>query len=258
MRRSLLFGGLEAIAYNSNRKKFDQNLFEFGFCYSKISDNFNEEIKKQFLEEEHLALFLSGNKTMASWNLKVEPTNIFYLKGYVEGILAKIGININAINIEEINNQFFNSGLNYSYQKKSIVEFGVVSKKLQKKFDLENEVFYADFHWNNIISSIGKNKILFTEIPKYPEVKRDLALLIDKNIKFEQIKNLAYKTERKLLQNVSLFDVYEGKQIADNKKSYAISFILQDMYKTLTDKQIDKIMKKFIFAFKNEFDAEIR
>ncbi|MEA3316999.1 MAG: phenylalanine--tRNA ligase subunit beta, partial [Bacteroidota bacterium] len=257
MRQTLLFGGLESIAYNQNRKNKNLKFYEFGNCYFKKETESDNPLKK-YKEEYKLSLFVTGQNEEKNWNSKSEKTSFFNLKTYIESIIERLGFDLNNINSETVNSDIFSEGLTYSYNKKAIVDFGIVKKQIQNSFDIDNDVFYAEFNWDNIIKLSIKNKIQYTEISKYPEVKRDLALLLDKKIKFSDIKNLAFKTEKKLLKKVGLFDIYEGKNIDAEKKSYALSFILQDENKTLKDKQIDKIMNKFIMLFEKEFDAQIR
>ncbi|MGE0089683.1 MAG: phenylalanine--tRNA ligase subunit beta [Bacteroidales bacterium] len=257
MRQTLLFGGLETIEYNKNRRNKDLKLYEFGNVY-KLKDSKNENPLKNYNEEFHLSMFLYGNKSNENWIVKEEPTSFYLLKSYVENILERLGFDLNKSIIKSINNDIFSEGLSYTYYEKTIVDFGILNKKLAKKFDLDSPVYYADFNWSNVLKIIAKHHIRFAELPKYPEVRRDLALLLNKDVQFGRIKELAFNTERKLLKKVSLFDVYEGEKIGNDKKSYAISFILQDETKTLTDKQIDKIMESFIHVFEKEMDAKIR
>jgi phenylalanyl-tRNA synthetase beta chain len=257
MRQTLLFGGLESVAYNRNRRNLDLKLYEFGNCYN-LKNTESENPLKKYNEEQHLAIFITGNKTEESWIMKEEPTSFFYLKAYVETILEKLGFNLNQIESEEVSSDIFAEGLIYHYNKKQLVHFGILNKKIQKEFDIDTKVYFAEFMWDNILKLSAKNSIRYTETSKYPEVRRDLALLIDKDVNFASIKNLAYKSERKLLKKVSLFDVFEGEKLGANKKSYAVSFILQDENKTLTDKQIDKIMNNFIRVYEKELNAQIR
>ncbi|RLD62930.1 MAG: phenylalanine--tRNA ligase subunit beta [Bacteroidetes bacterium] len=262
MRQTLLFGGLEAIAFNINRKNPDLKFYEFGNCYSINKKNQDENPIKKYNEGFHLSLFVTGLKQQANWIIKAEPSNFYLLKSYVENIMHRLGIDINSVDINELNSDILNYGLHYTHNqnnnKTPFVSFGSVNKKILKAFDIKTDVFYADFDWDAVLKILKTKKVSYTEIAKYPEVKRDLALLLDKKIRFEQIKTLAFNTEKKLLKKISLFDVYEGNKIGEDKKSYAISFILQDPFKTLTDKQIDKIMNKFIKVFDNELGAKIR
>ncbi len=259
MRQSLLFGGLEAVAYNANRRNPDLRLYEFGNCYYQTGKELAEKPLKNYSEDEHLALFITGNKERESWAIPVTESNFFQLKGYVEKLLLKLGLKINSLKIESLSNDLVSEGLIYSTGNgRKIAEFGIVNKKLQKEFEIEMPVYYADILMDNIYLEQKNNTTLFEELPKYPEVRRDLALLIDKSVSFNQISTLANKIEKKLLRQVDLFDVYEGKGVPDGKKSYAISFILRDDMKTLNDKQIDKIMNKLIFNFEKELNAQLR
>jgi len=257
MRQTLLFGGLESIAHNINRRNPDLKLYEFGNCYYKKKTE-NENPLKKFKENRQTAIFITGNKTTESWVNKQEPATFFYLKSFVENILEKLGIDSNQMQQNEVKKDIFSDGLTYSVNNKILVDFGFVNKKILKTFDIDVPVYYAEFNWDNVLKVTATHHIRFTEIPKYPEVRRDLALLIDKEVRFNQIKELAYKTEKKLLKKVSLFDVFEGEKLGNHKKSYAVSFILQDEHKTLTDKQIDKIMNNFIRVFEKEIGAQIR
>ncbi len=257
MRQTLLFGGLESIMYNQNRRNPDLKLYEFGNCYY-LKDSESENLLKKYNEEQHLAIFITGNKTEENWITKVEPTSFFLLKTYVENILEKLGFDLNQIKSEDVSSDLFTEGLSYQYNKNKLVNFGILNKKLLKAFDINTKVYFAEFSWDTVLKLSAKNSIRYTEIPKYPEVRRDLALLLNKEVKFANIKELAYKSERKLLKKVSLFDVFEGEKLGADKKSYAISFILQDENKTLTDKQIDKIMNNFIRVFEKELGAQIR
>ena len=257
MRQTLLFGGLESIMYNQNRRNPDLKLYEFGNCYY-LNDSESENPLKKYKEEQHLAIFITGNKTEESWITKEEPTSFFLLKSYIENILSRLGFDLNKIETEDISSDIFVEGLNYKYNKNQIVNFGILNKEVLKAFDIDTKVYYAEFSWDNVLKLSTKNSIRYTEIPKYPEVRRDLALLLNKEVKFANVKELAHKSEQKLLKKVSLFDVFEGEKLGANKKSYAVSFILQDENKTLTDKQIDKIMNNFIRVFEKELGAQIR
>lgn len=257
MRQSLLFGGLETIAYNINRKNQNLRLFEFGKVYTfhkKEGDNH----LKQYQEENRLALFISGSKNTASWNNREVSSDFFTLKAYGEMILSRLGLRSDYLTTEENNQDIFREGLDYSQNGKHLLSIGVVSSKLLKAFDIGQDVFYADFSWENILKTLKSHTITFRPLPKFPAVKRDLALLLDKKISFKEVKDIALRTEKNLLKNVSLFDVYEGEKLGAGKKSYAVSFTLQDDEKTLTDKQIDKIMNKLIGTYKHLLQAEIR
>ncbi|MEO8235064.1 MAG: phenylalanine--tRNA ligase subunit beta [Flavobacterium sp.] len=247
MRQSLLFSGLEAISFNINRRNNDLKLFEFGKTYHKLLSG-NQE-------NSHLTLFMTGNKTPESWTNPQKPTDFFLFKGYVLAILERLGLS--KIIASPLNTDVFAEGIVYEMGNSTLVEFGTVKKSILKHFDIKQEVFFADFNWNSIIKQISNN-IKFVEISKYPEVRRDLALLLDNEIEFEKIFDIAKKTEKTLLKDVNLFDVYQGKNLPNGKKSYAISFVLQDNSKTLTESQIDKVMSKLTHNFESELGAVLR
>jgi len=248
MRQAMVFSALEAVSYNNNRKRHDLKLFEFGKTYRTIAN------KRQ--EEKHLSLTLTGNKSKFSWNSPQVPSDFFYLKGIVAMLLERLGLQVQ--NTTAITDATFAEGLSYEIKGEEIVRFGLIKKALLKQFDLEEAVLYADFKWDTILNFIGKQKLVLQDIPKYPEVKRDLALLLNDDISFQSIYEIAHRTEKKLLKQVSLFDVYTGKNLPEGKKSYAVSFTLQDENKTLTDNQIEKIMKKLEDNFRSEIGAELR
>ena len=257
MRQSLLFGGLETIAYNINRKNNNLRLFEFGKAYTfhrKEGDNH----LKQYKEEDKLALFITGNKIQASWNSKEEKTDFFNMKSYAEMILIRMGFKPEFLNMEETAEDIYREGLTYSQNGKHIVTLGMLSHSVLKSLDIDQEVYYAEFSWENILKALKNHTISFTPMPKFPAVKRDLALLLDKKVSFKEVRDIAMRTEKSLLKSVSLFDVYEGEKLGTDKKSYAVSFTIQDEEKTLTDKQIDKIMNKLMGAYQHLLGAEIR
>ena len=258
MRQTLLFGGLENIAFNQNRKISDIRFFEFGNTYSKNPDKKGENPLAKYYEEKRLALFVCGNKYTESWNTDSNPTDFFLLKSVVENILKKLGLQYDQIETSPVNTDIFKEGICYRLNDKEIVSFGIIDDSLIKAFDIRQEVFYADFSWNMIMKIASEAVIVSRPVPKYPEVRRDLALLINKEITFEQIRDIAVKAECKLLKTVGLFDVYEGKKIGADKKSYAVSFIFRDDERTLTDKIIDKAMNRLISAFEKELNASIR
>lgn len=257
MRQSLLFGGLETIAYNINRKNNSLKLYEFGKSYT-FHKKEGEDHLKQYREENHLALFLTGNKTTASWNTKEARSDFFTLKAYAEMVLTRLGFKIDMLNVEENTQDILREGLVYTQNGKHLLSLGTVNPKLRKNFDIDQEVYYADFSWENLLKALKNHTTTFVPLPKYPSVKRDLALLLDKKISFKEVKELALRTEKTLLKTVTLFDVYEGEKLGAGKKSYAVSFTLQDDEKTLTDKQIEKIMNKLIGSYKHQLGAEIR
>ena len=258
MRQTLLFGGLESIAYNANRQSKNLKLYEFGNCYFYKGTQLKDKPANNYWEENHLALFVTGNKAPENWTTKEESSSFFGIKSYAEAILKRLGLLNSNLQLADAENEFFSDGLSYSYNQQIVLEIGVVAGSVLKSFDIDAPVYYADFNWDNVFMAHRKHKVLFSELPKFPAVRRDLALLIDKNVKFNQIKQLAMKAERKLLREVDLFDVYEGKGIPEGKKSYAVSFILRDDNKTLNEKQIDKTMQRFIQLFKRELGAELR
>lgn len=247
MRQSLLFSGLEAISYNINRKSTDLKLFEFGKTYHNYPSGYEEK--------KHLTLFLTGNRNQETWTSAQKPTDFFLFKGYVNAILERLGIQ--KTQNQPLSTDVFAEGIAISLGKETVVELGVVKKSILKHFGIKQEVFFADFNWAAILKLVS-NKIKYTEIPKYPEVRRDLALLIDQAVTYESIYTIARQTEKSLLKNIDLFDVYEGQNLPEGKKSYALSFSIQDSSKTLTDEQIDKIMNKLQKNFETELGAVLR
>jgi phenylalanyl-tRNA synthetase beta chain len=247
MRQSLLFSGLEAVSYNINRRNGDLKLFEFGKTYHKLPSGYDEP--------KHLTLFVTGGRSAESWRPGGGPTEFFLFKGYVTSILERLGVC--KIQNKPIASDVFAEGMAIACGNDTLVEFGTVKKSILKHFDIKQEVFYADFNWNLLLKLIG-GKIKFTDIPKYPEVRRDLALLVDESVAFEAIYTIARQTEKLLLKDVNLFDVYQGKNLPEGKKSYAVSFTLQDTSKTLTDEQIDKIMGKLQKNMESELGASLR
>ena len=260
MRQTLLFGGMEAIAYNVNRKAANLRLYEFGHCYSYNKDISSDNHLKRYGENEHLGLFISGKKGKESWTAKQQECNFYELKSYVKNILLKMGFLSENIQQENISSSdTFSEGLKYSDRNsEKIVELGRVNNLIQKRFDMENPVYYADFLLGTLLTDQKFNMVHYQEMPKYPSVKRDLALLLNKGITFKEIQKTAFETEKKLLRSVDLFDVYEGSGIPSDKKSYAVSFILRDDNKTLNDKQIDKTMQRLTNIFEQKFEASLR
>ena len=247
MRQSLLFSGLEAVSYNINRKNADLKLFEFGKTYHNYLAGYEEK--------KHMSLFLTGNRNQESWTSVQKVSDFFLFKGYVSGILSRLGIE-NTQNIP-VTLDVFSEGIAIKFDNETIVELGVIKKSILKHFGIKQEVLYADFDWDLILKKTS-TKIKYAEIPKYPEVRRDLALLLDQNITYESIYKIARQTEKTLLKNINLFDVYEGQNLPEGKKSYALSFTIQDNSKTLTDAQIDKIMGKLQKNFETELGAVLR
>lgn len=260
LRETLLFGGLESIEHNANRKNPDLRFFEFGNVYLFSPEKKNADNPMlAYKEETHLGLWITGKRVSGSWAHADEESSIYELKAYVENIFNRMGFARNDLQVKDSTNDIFGRGLAYfSKNGKLVAELGIVSHKLQKNAGIENAVFYADINWAVATKLVKKNAVSFHEISKFPTVSRDLALLIDSNIEFADIERIAYSAERKFVKNVELFDVYEGKNLPAGKKSYAVNFILQDESKTLNDKQIESIMNKIIFSLKKELKAELR
>ncbi|HNP48209.1 MAG TPA: phenylalanine--tRNA ligase subunit beta [Bacteroidia bacterium] len=250
LRRNMLYTGLEAIEYNRNRKHSDLRLFEFGKTYSKEDSKY-----KEFY---HLSLFISGRKSEERWNGDTSPVSFYFLKSYVENLLRICGVGSSNLNTEVYADTFFASGLQIKTGNKVLVTFGSIKKNQLKPFDISNEVFYADFDWDALIKIAGKKSVQYVEVSKFPVVRRDLSMLIDRQVTYAQIEAIAYKTERKLLRELRLFDVYEGEKIEAGKKSYAVTFLLNDDEQTLTEKQIDKTMERLMLALEKEAGAVIR
>ena len=247
MRQSLLFSGLEAVSYNINRKNGNLKLFEFGKSYHKLPSGYEER--------KHLTLFLSGNRQNENWSTTQKTSDFFLFRGYIETLFLRLALP--KTQTVPVNSDFFGEGIAIGIGQDNIVEFGTIKKSILKHFDIKQDVFYADFNWGMILKLLS-TKIKFQEIPKYPEVRRDFALLVDNNITFESLYNSAKQTEKTFLKEVNLFDVYQGGTLPEGKKSYALSFIIQDNSKTLTEEQIDKIMNKLKGNFEKDFDAVLR
>lgn len=260
MRQTLLFGGLQSIEYNTKRKNADIRFFEFGNCYDYNIDNKKEdEILSQFSEEYRLGLWVSGDRVNNNWAHPNEKSSFYELKAYVENILVRLGVNMKKVIFGDLVNDIFDAGLTImSATGRQLGTMGLVKKKILKSMDIDAEVYFAELSWALLMKETRKLKITFSEISKYPEVKRDLALLIDKSVQFAEIEKIANESERKLLKEVTLFDVYEGKNLQAGKKSYAVSFYLQDETKTLNDKQIDAIMKKIRTNLEQKLGAQLR
>lgn len=258
MRQTLLYGGLESIAHNANRKNPDLRLYEFGNCYFFNGGTQKENPLRKYREDEHLALFVTGDKEAANWSNPAAKTSFFMLKSFVGNVLKRLGFQVLNLKTDGFSNEVVTEGISYAVNGKILVEFGIVSGKTLKGFGIENPVYFADFKMDTVFVELKNNKVLFAELPKYPEVRRDLALLIDKTVAFNQIRDLAFRSERNLLQSVDLFDVYEGKGVPEGKKSYAVSYILRDDEKTLNDKQIEKIMQKLVSTYERELGAQLR
>ena len=260
MRQTLLFGGLESIQHNVNRKRQNLRFFEFGNIYTFDPEKKNDDDPMQADKEQyHAALWVTGKRVEGSWAHKNEDSTFYELSAYVENILRRIGVKPGMTVRKKSENCIFSSGLTIENRGgKKLVEMGIIAKKLQKQFGLDNPVYYAEMNWTALMKVIKKNEVLYTEISKFPAVSRDLALLVDNSVEFAQIEQIARQTEKKLLKKVELFDVYEGDKLPAGKKSYAVNFILQDAEKTMGDKQIDAIMQKLIANLKQKLGAELR
>jgi phenylalanyl-tRNA synthetase beta chain len=248
MRQSLLFSGLESVSYNINRKNSSLKFYEFGKTYHKYNEKYQED--------KHLTLFVTGNRTSESWSGTSKVSDFFYLKGIITNILGRLGIDM--LKTSPTKQDVFSEGISLSLGKMKLVEFGVLKRGLLKEFGIKQEVLFADFNWDTILKITGNKKIKVADLPKFPAVKRDLALLLDVKTEFKEIYNLAFKSEKSLLKEVDSFDVYEGDKLPEGKKSYAVSFLIQDETKTLADKQIEKIMEKLQQTFEKNLDAVLR
>ena len=260
MRQSILFGGLESIMRNANRRMQNCRFFEFGNCYHHYNEKRDDNNPmKAYAEEAHLGIWMTGKRVEGSWIHDNEDSSFYELKAHVENVLRRIGFPQGMLVTAKSDNNIFSSGLTLKDRSGNIFcELGVVSKKLLKQADIDRDVFFADFNWTRTTNACKKSAVHFTEVPKYPSVSRDLALLLDANIEFAQVEQVARQTEKKLLKKVELFDVYEGDKLPEGKKSYAVNFILQDTEKTMSDKQIDAIMNKLINNFKKQLNCELR
>ena len=260
MRQTLLFGGLESIQHNVNRKRANLRFFEFGNVYTFDPEKANlDDPMQAYKEQYHAALWLTGKRVEGSWAHANEESSFYELSAYVENILRRIGVKPGMIVRKKTENDIFSAGLTIENRGgKKLIEMGIITKKLLKQFGLDAPVFYAELNWTALMKVIKKNEVLYTEVPKFPAVSRDLALLVDNSVEFAQIEQIARATEKKLLKKVELFDVYEGDKLPAGKKSYAVNFILQDEEKTMGDKQIEAIMNKLIAQLKKQLNAELR
>ena len=258
MRQSLLFGGLNSVIWNINRQNLDLKLYEFGHCYFYHKSGESYPKVANYIEKASLDLFISGNTGRQSWNSKTNPSDFFNIKSSVEMILSKLGVNPESLSSGETDKKYFAESSTYLVNNKIVAEAGRISKNYLSKFDIGQDVYWGHIEWDLLLKLIKTHSITFHDLPKYPSVKRDLALLLDRGIKFGQIRDIAFRTEKNILHDINLFDVYESDNLGKNKKSYAVSFILRDDLKTMTDKNIDKIMSNLIKAFENELNAQIR
>ena len=260
LRQTLLFGGLESIEHNMKRKKGNIHFYEFGNCYDFNAENKKDgEALSPYSEEYHLGIWVCGNRVENNWAHPNEKTSIYELKAYVENILVRLGVSLKKVIFGNLTNDIYDAGLSLTTQSgKALGSLGIVSHKICKAMDIDTEVYYAELRWTALMKETKKNKVTYTDLSKFPGVKRDLALLIDKSVAFAEIQKIAFESERKLLKEVTLFDVYEGKNLPEGKKSYAVSFFLEDETKTLNDKQIDAIMKKIQTNLEQKVGAQLR
>ena len=265
MRQTLLYSGMECVVRNLNHKCLDQKLYEFGRTYVLNHDYIpvdaaSVDVTKKYIETQHLSLFMTGATAPENWKQKQAPVDFYNLKEFVMNILSKMRINVTRLEFVPATEKFYAEGYDVVLRdsKKLLLSFGRLGRELLKKMDCKQEVFYADFNWSLMLKNYPDKEVTYKELPKFPEVRRDLALVIDKGVTFAEIEKVAYSTEKKLLKSVSLFDVYEGKGVEDGKKSYAVSFILQDNDKTLTDKQIESVMAKLQGNFEKQLGAKLR
>ncbi len=260
MRQTLLFGGLENVQRNLNRKIEDIRFFEFGNCYHYNSAKADgENHMPAYNEEFHLGIWLAGKREHNSWVKGNEEVNVFELKAHVENIFRRLGVEKSALVIKENDGELLSKSLEYTARNgKTIAVVGIVKSAILHKFDIDGGVFYADINWTNLMKLTRKNKVVYSKLSKYPPVSRDLALLVNNNVKFADIESIAFNTEKKLLKSVELFDVYEGKNIAEGMKSYAVNFVLEDPERTLTDERVDKVMKSILNNLTRQIGAQQR
>ena len=258
MRQSLIYGGLNSVMWNINRQCYDLKFYEFGNCYFKVTNEHKVPAVEDFSERTSLDLFLTGKTGRESWNHKTNPTDFFHIKSATEMVLSRLGIDTSSLMNGESTKKYFAESITYMLDNRLVAETGRISKSYLARFDIGQDVYYSHIDWDLIMKMIRKNIISYSELPKYPSVRRDLAILIDKNVTFRQIKEIAFRTERNVLHEVGLFDVYESDTLGTNKKSYAVSFILRDNLKTMTDKNIEKVINNLIRAFETELNAKIR
>jgi phenylalanyl-tRNA synthetase beta chain len=258
MRQTLLFGGLNSVSWNINRQNPDIKFYEFGNCYFYHKTDQPFPKADNYTEKNSLDLFISGNTGRQSWNNKTGPTDFFNIKSTVEMILSRLGVKTQSLQTSESDKKYYSESVTYRFNNKLVGWAGRISKSYLSKFDIGQDVYWGHIEWDYLLKLMKSHTISFHELPKYPSVKRDLALLLDRGVKFSQIRDIALRTEKNLLQEINLFDVYENDNLGKNKKSYAVSFLLRDELKTMTDKNIDRVMDNLIRAFKTELGAQIR
>ena len=258
MRQTLLFNALEAVELNTNRRNSDLKLYEFGNCYWYNPDKASEGGLAPYSEQNHLSILITGADHALSWNTKAQPTSFYTLKAMVEKLFNRIGIDLNSAVMESLQSDLYREAVTYKINGKQIVEMGIVSKKIRSKFDIKADVYYLEMNFDAFLKLTKNHKVTVEELSKFPEVRRDLALLVDTQVTFSQLREIAFSVEKKLLKNVTLFDVYEGDKLPAGKKSYALNFVLEDTTKTLTDQVIDRVMSTLIREFERRAGAQIR
>jgi phenylalanyl-tRNA synthetase beta chain len=259
LRQTLLFGGLESIIHNINRKMSDLKLFEFGKIYIFNSESpSSSDVLDRYREYNHMAVFMTGRKNPESWYTDNDHVDFYSVKAIVNNLLLRAGICSARLSCQDISNSVFSNGLVYKYNHRILASFGMIHQRVLRRFDIRQDVFYADFDWELFVDLTKENHINYYELPRFPVVRRDLALLLSDTIQYKEIEKIACQTEKKLLKRISLFDVYEGDQIEAGEKSYAISLFIQDEEKTLTDEEVDQVMKKLIIAFQEKLHATVR
>ena len=259
MRQTLLFNALEAVELNVNRRNANLKMYEVGNCYFFNAEKAEEEsVLAKYEEGMRLGITVTGLATQLSWNSKAEGSSFFTLRGMVEKLLKRFGIDLYALQCESLESDLYADAILFKQGPKEVLRMGVVSPIVRKKFDIKQEVYFAEVDFDQLVKMTKKSKVQFKELSKFPEVKRDLALLVNKSVTFSQLRSIAFATEKKLLKSVSLFDVYEGDKLPEGKKSYALSFILEDKSQTLTDKQIERTMANIQTQLEQKCGAEIR
>jgi phenylalanyl-tRNA synthetase beta chain len=258
LRQSLLFGGLSSVIWNINRQCYDLKMYEFGNCYFKRSSKHPVPLADDYIERTYLDLFITGRTGRENWNHKSSPSDFFNIKSATEMVFSRLGIDLSSVMNGESQKKYFSESVTYIHNNHTLAETGRISRAYLSKFDIGQDVFYSHIDWDYVLKMIKKNTISYRELPKYPSVRRDLALLLDNGVRFGKIREIAFRTERNVLREVGLFDVYENESLGHDKKSYAVSFLLRDDLRTMTDKNIDRIMNNLIRAFETELGAKVR
>jgi phenylalanyl-tRNA synthetase beta chain len=257
MRQTLLLGGLEVIAYNMNRQQYDLRLFESGNVYA-FDPNRKEDGLKAYRESPRVAIWMTGLAEPQQWRHPASASHFFSLKGSVEKLFAQHGLSMLGMECGAPPQDLFSDGLQYTLNGKVLAYLGVIQKKVLQHFGIKHEVYAAEICWDVLFKALKGQKITYTELPRYPEVRRDLALVLDEEIHYNDLHRLAFRTERHLLKRVTLFDVYRGDKLPTGKKQYALGFVLQDPDKTLTDQAVDAVISKLLNAFQTETNATLR